>query len=162
MTGFDFFLAVLFVIGIAIEMKRGFGRAIFDVLALYSALVVGAYVAPTLAGGIPGIGPSGAAFAECQITTFVTVSAVFLILARFIATAVPLSMGMFDALGGFGAGVVCAVIFCHGIVAALATGDSQQAAALSGGLSQQLLTFSSYHQLVDGINFAMSNHLDNT
>jgi len=160
MTGFDLFLAALFVIAIAIETRRGFGRAIFDLLALYTGLLLNGYLTPIVARTIPGITASSSGYADCQIVTYVVIVVILLIIARFTAAALLWNLGMFDNLGGMAAGAVAATIFCHGLVAAMAVGGNHQVAELSGNFSQQLLTFSSYHQVMDGLNSAMSSHPD--
>jgi uncharacterized membrane protein required for colicin V production len=156
MTGFDYFLAALFVISIVIEMKRGFGPAIFDLLAFYSALLFTSVATPAIVRSFPTIGTSGEGYANCQITTFIILSILGLIIARFASGAIQINLGMFDNLGGMLAGGLCAMVFCHGLVIGLSVGGDQQVSTISGTFSQQMLTFSDYYQFLDGINSSLA------
>jgi uncharacterized membrane protein required for colicin V production len=162
MTILDIFLAILFVVAIVLGSLRGLGLAALDLLALYSALMLAGAVSPIVAHSVPTITSTPGGFANCELVTFVVIAGIFLLIAKFSYSALLWNAGMFERMGGAVAGAAAGIVFCHAVVAALAVGDSQQASALSGALSQQLLTFSSYHELFDGMKAVITPGANNS
>jgi uncharacterized membrane protein required for colicin V production len=162
MTGLDIFLVILFITVIALETIRGFWIAVFDSVALYSALLLSVIAAPSLSNSLFGSSVPGSGLADVQLAALVFFSVVFIVVAKLSYNALNWDIGMFDHLGGLVAGIVAAVVFGHAIVAGLASGNEQQSSITSGNLSQELLTFSTYHQVIDGIGSAIGTHSDNS
>jgi uncharacterized membrane protein required for colicin V production len=161
MTGLDIFLVFIVLAVVVIETFRGFGMAVLDLVGLYTALLLSALVAPMVARTLPGFGTTNAGMADCSIAVFLFISAIFLLISKFSHDTLLWHLGMFDRFGGLVAGVALGIVFCHGIVAGLAVGDAQQASAISGNLSQQMLTFSDYHDFILHVSDFTAQRPDN-
>jgi uncharacterized membrane protein required for colicin V production len=161
MTGLDLFFVFIVLAVVVIETIRGFGMAVLDLVGLYTSLLLTALVAPMVARSLPGFGNTNAGTADCSIAVFLFVAAIFLLISKFSHDTLLWHIGMFDRFGGFVAGVAVGIVICHGIVAGLAVGNAQQASAISGHLSQQMLTFSDYHDFIVHVSGFTAPRADN-
>jgi len=149
MTVLDIVLCFILAAAVIIETIRGFGAAVLDLLAVYSAFFLTTLLSPHFPQFFPGMHTTGTGIADCQIVSFLLLTIVLVTMSVFANESLRWNLGMLDRMGGIAAGFGFGLVFCHAIVAALSVGDTFQVSSLSGGISQQMLTFSSYHQLID-------------
>ena len=115
MNWLDITLGVLIVALAVVGLVRGFGKTVFDALALYAALWLASTLAPVLAAhlslhaGTPGVNQSWA-FGSL----FVGSSAGMLLgVSWYVFGMTQLNAGMFDKLLGMVAGVAAGMILAH-------------------------------------------------
>jgi uncharacterized membrane protein required for colicin V production len=155
-------LVVVIIVGAAVaETIRGFGRAIFDALALYGMLWVAATFAAPLCPflRISNQHNMNVAFAYCLLAGAGALIA--LGLARFAySTTIP-NAGMFDRLLGLVVGIGVGVMLAHGLVRGV-TLSSQAgvgpAVVSAGGVASEIFDFHSYHAIMDSLTGAVSYH----
>jgi uncharacterized membrane protein required for colicin V production len=162
MNWLDILVIIMIVAATALEAIRGFGRAIFDALAIYGVL----WLASTAAAPVAHIMPIGKdsginlAFGYCLVA--VLGSIVGLVIAHFCYAATLPHAGMFDTFFGLALGVGVGLMFCHCLVRGIAfsdpNGDGSGALVSTGVVSSEVYDFHSCHSIVDSITGAASYH----
>jgi Co/Zn/Cd efflux system component len=147
-------LIVLVVIGAVLwEVRRDFGHSLLDTVAVLLSLRAAMLIWPAAARAMP-LGVTDATNRGLWLLlSFLLCAGIGLFLARLAHQATRWSLDTFDPVFGFVFGITAAVIACHVIVKAIAImyadkhGLPQSVA--QSALGQELLTFRSYHHLVE-------------
>lgn len=161
MTWLDIVLGVLLVGVAVLEMGRGFGRAIFDALALYAALWLSGAAARALEAAT--FHPN-TAFSHCWTfgLLFLTFGALGLLVSRFVYHSTLVNAGMFEGLLGLGAGLAVGMILAHGLVrvAVLAdpAGQSGARVVAESFLGNEMLSFTTYHSVLATLSGVANTH----
>ncbi|HEX5324377.1 MAG TPA: CvpA family protein [Capsulimonadaceae bacterium] len=156
MSGFDIMLAVIILIAIGIEAFRGFGRAVFDGLGLYLALIIAHCTYLPLAGSVHFHNGAADNHAAAYAVIFVSSSIIMLCLSRFVYGTVLYNAGVFDQLFGVVAGIVIGVMVAHGITTSISltdpNGNGRVASYTDTALSNEVLNFTAYHHFMESIS----------
>lgn len=161
MTWLDIVLGILLVGVAALEMCRGFGRSVFDALALYGAL--------WLADAATHYVDAAAFHPNTPIShgltfglLFLTFGALALLVSRFVYHATLVHTGMFEGLLGALAGLAVGMILAHGLVRLVVLSDiaGQSGARLvsESFLGNEMLSFTTYHSMLTTLNDATNTH----
>ena len=161
MTWLDIVLGMLLVGVAVLEMCRGFGRSVFDALALYGALwlsdAAAHYVdAATFHPNTPI--SHGLTFG----LLFVTFGALGILTSRLVYHATLVNTGMFEGLFGIFAGLAVGMILAHGLVRVVVLSDpaGQSGARLvsESFLGNEMLSFTTYHSVLATLTDATNTH----
>lgn len=162
MNGFDIALAAIILIATGIEAFRGFGRAVFDALALYIALVISHCAYTPLASLVHFHSGAADNHAVAYAVCFGLSAVVMLLVARFVYGTMLYNAGVFDQLLGVVAGIVIGVMVAHGITTSIAltdpTGNGEVAAYTDTPLGDEVLNFTSYHHFMETISSSMDQN----
>jgi uncharacterized membrane protein required for colicin V production len=153
MTWVDFAIAVLLVGAVALEIKRGFGAALFDALAV----VISMRAAYLLVNPDTGVFkaywadvPAHAGFG--YLFAFIGFCVVTLFIAHLIYGTLLFSADVFDPLLGGIMGIVVGVTICHVLVSSLTMmelpGGGENAVKYSA-FAPELLNFTMYHNVLN-------------
>ena len=162
MNWLDIVLFVIIAAAAGIEMVRGFGRAVLDALALYGALWIAEAVASPIADHVH-FNPSHSVN-HCVILALLLLGlgALAIVLSRFVYEATLINAGMFEGLLGICAGVAVGMVAAHGLVRVLSLSDptgGMLAAVNNSGLGGEMLSFSTYHSVLDTLtNLTAGSH----
>jgi len=165
MSGFDIVLVFVILAAGVIEAIRGFGRAVFDCIGLYLALLGANLVYPPLAGSVHfHVGAADNQACAYGIALFVFGIAM-LFVSRFVYGTVLYSAGVFDQLLGVAAGLVLGLMIAHGVTRAISltdpSGQGRVASYTDTAFSDEILNFTSYHRLMADItNFGQDERSD--
>ncbi|MHB0912601.1 MAG: CvpA family protein [Armatimonadota bacterium] len=147
LTLIDFAILALLIISVVLEVKRGFGRAIFDLVALVGAVRLAYTLQKPLAASL-GV-QSGSGEAALYICTFVAIGGVLVFLGHLIYGMVQLSADFFDpALGGI-CGIFVGGILCHALVMTFAVAGGKASVLAHSSFGIEFLTFQNYHHIID-------------
>ncbi len=147
----DAVLAILIIGAVGLEYKRGFGRAIFDFVALLVAVRFVWVISPSVASAIQVAGDAPANEAIWFVTLFVLIGLVLLFLGKWTYEATLISLNPLDSVLGGGVGLAVAIIVGHTIVSALGVsasvnGAPPQALAESW-LGMEFYSFTTFHRI---------------
>ena len=148
-------LTVSVMLGVvAFEMRQEFGRALLDMALLLAAVYVSRSVSPWVAGAVH-LHPD-AALNQTVVTggLFVVLAALGIALSRFLHRCSRWTMDQFDPVFGLAFGLVAAVVVGHSLTHFVAGVSSVPGAGPPPFVSrsvvaQELVSFRSYHYLVD-------------
>jgi uncharacterized membrane protein required for colicin V production len=160
MNALDIILGTLILAIIALQTFRGFGRALFDALALYCTLLLATFVASSSAAMHISSSVAGTE-SFMFVVTFIVVGVLAIFLSRWVYGTVLLNLGMFEHLFGLVAGIACGLILAHAIVQGIAIGtqgSSDTDIIAASSIGQECLTFNSYHALVDTLYAETEGH----
>jgi uncharacterized membrane protein required for colicin V production len=153
LTWIDILLAVIILGWVIVEVRRDFGRALFDTLAALVSLRLALLVSPTLAPLFSFAGAENARHGWALAVLFVLFGALALLLARFVHESTQWSMDSFDPVFGCLFGVTAGVIMAHVTVKVLsliyANSHGVPTFLTDSGLGEELLTFKTYHRFAD-------------
>ena len=159
MNWLDITLGLLIAALAVVGLVRGFGKTVFDTLALYAALWLASTLAPLLAAhlslhaGEPGVNQSWA-FGSL----FILFGGLLLGVSWYVFGMTQLNAGMFDKLLGMAAGVAAGMILAHTVVTDLVTADPRREASAalvaSGTVGHEMYSFPTYHSVLDTITGA--------
>ena len=148
----DFIVVAVFALALAVEVKRGFGRAVFD----FAALLVAVRAAPMLAEALSRWirpAPTPANEAVLYAVSFAIIGGVLVFLGKLLYDATLVSAETFDPLLGGFCGIAMAIILCHVLMrtVALAAGPAESVPQVirDSAMGTEFLTFESYHRLVN-------------
>jgi len=155
MTWYDLVAFLLIVVIAWVESKRGFGRALFDMLGAIIVLKLGPLVSDALAGSIMVAGEKG----ENQAFWLVIIAVVFAVLvvlvSRLIYQSTLLSLDYMDPVlgGAFGLviGVIVVFFFLYSLQLAYGVSDEGKALAESF-VGQEVLSLRTLHTIVDALH----------
>ena len=159
MNWVDFAIFGLFVAVVMLEVKRGFGRALFDFAALLIALKAASLLGEPVSHTFQFTASTSTNLAVIYLGLFVILGALLAFLGKFLYDTTLISAEAFDALLGglFGLGI--AVILCHALVRTVALNagapDIPPAVVAQSAFGTEFLTFESYHRL---LNFLYNFH----
>lgn len=163
MNWIDIVLFIVIAAVAVLEMARGFGRAIFDALALYGALWVAEMLAAPLADHLQFNPHHSVNHCVILAVLLLALGALAIVLSRFVYEATLINTGMFEGLLGLCAGVAVGMIAAHGIVRVLSMSDPagvMLAIVHGSGLGSEMLSFSSYHSVLDTLTNLTAGHND--
>jgi uncharacterized membrane protein required for colicin V production len=154
----DVFLAVVIVGWVILEIRRDFGRSLFDTVAVLASMRMALLLYPGVAHWFAFAGSPEAARGTALGTLFVFFGAVMLVVSKFVHEATQWSMDSFDPIFGSLFGVTSGVIVAHMTIRILAmlysTHQGLPTFIADSGLGAELLYFKTYHQVADFlINF---------
>lgn len=156
MNGFDVVLSAIILIAVIIETFRGFGRAVFDALGIYIALVI-AHISYTPLSRMVRL-HDGAAdnHAAVYAVCFGVAALIMLCVSRFVYGAVHFDASSFDKLLGVVAGIALGIMVAHGITTSISltdpTGRGEVASYTDSSLGDEMLNFTSYHRFMTTIS----------
>lgn len=153
---FDIVLAGIILIVTGIEAFRGFGRAVFDCLGLYLALIIAHCAYLPLSSAVHFHNGAADNHAAAYTLIFALSGVVMLVVARWVYGTVLYNAGVFDQLLGVAAGITLGIMIAHGITTSIAltdpTGNGQVASYTDTPLSDEVLNFTSYHKFMTSIS----------
>ena len=148
----DLFVIAL-IIGVAfLESKRGFGRAVFDLVGALLSAKLAIYLAPKLAGALP-VGATEQAGEGFWLATLFVIFAVLTVLAsKVIYETTLLSLDVLDSVVGgvlgIASGITLAHVFLHTLSVVYANTDFGDALATTF-TAQEFLKFRAYNFVLD-------------
>lgn len=154
MTWVDLVAIILFIAGAVIESMRGFGRALFDAIALIIAAKASTMLYPGLADRIAMSDDPHANQAWCMAMLFVVIGAVAILIGKFIQDSLLLSLDAFDPILGAILGIPVAGAVMYALIAVLITGaggpDAEAAKVYAESwAAYHFYYFKSYHSMID-------------
>ena len=141
MNWLDVLIIVTLVVAVIVETLRGFGRAVFDALALFGVLWLASTAAAPFAKVLPlSSDPAVAkAFAYGVVAVVGTIGG--LTLSHFAYQNMLLNAGMFDHFLGLALGVGVGMMLSHGFVRSMAMSDpdgkSSASVVMAGSVSRR-------------------------
>jgi uncharacterized membrane protein required for colicin V production len=154
----DVLLAVVIVGWVILEVRRDFGRSLFDAVAVLGSMRMALLFYPSAAHWFAFAGSPAAGQGVALGVLFVLFGALALVGAKFLHEATQWTMDSFDPVFGCLFGVTSGVIVAHMTVRILAmlyaTPHGPPTFVADSGLGLELLYFKSYHHVADFlINF---------
>lgn len=147
MNWLDIGILAVFAATIAIEAKRGFGRALFDFAALLLVIWGISRIEPLWQSAGFSAGHQAAIYAG----SFVVIAGLLITIGRFAHQSTLISAYPFDKILGGLLGIGAAIILCYGIVhtVALTGGRNGLPPVLSCSvLGKEFATFDTYHRVL--------------
>ena len=148
----DASIAIFFAGAFVLEMKRGFGRAVFDLAALLLALRITWALGEALSGSARLAGNGHTNQAILYVTGFLIVGAALVVLGKLVYSTTLVSTDVFEPLLGGLCGLGIAIIASHVLVQTIALGvggDSAPVVIADSVLGTEFLRFDSYHQMLE-------------
>ena len=154
MTWVDLVAILLFIAGAVVESMRGFGRALFDAIALIIAAKASTMLYPGLAERIAISQDTHANQAWCLALLFVVIGTITILLAKLIQDSLLLSLDAFDPILGAILGIPAAGAVVYALMAILITGAGGPEAETAKTYVQSWAAyhfyyFKSYHSMID-------------
>ena len=151
MNWIDVILFTIMAGAVLLEMKRGFGRTIFDFAALLVTMRLVSMLLPGLSHSIKLAADPHINEARLYVLSFILIGGLLLSLGKLIYDTTLVSADTFDALLGgiFGFGV--GLMLCHALVKAIALTAGPNAipdVIANSAFGTEFLTFQSYHDLM--------------
>jgi len=149
----DILLGALIIGGVVLGARRGFGKVVFDFVALLIAIRIVPLIVPKLSKSIQLMGDAQANEAVWFAGLFVVVGMLLLFVGKIAYDSTLISLGTFDlALGGvLGLGLV--VIIGHAITKSLVIAASISGAPpeilLESKLGMEFYQFVIYHEVIE-------------
>lgn len=147
----DFTIIGIFVLFIAVEIKRGFGKAVFDFVALLVAVTALPMFSKTMSGFQFSADPASNDAAVLAVS-FLILGIILVVIGKLIADTLLFSLEPFDPFIGGLFGFGSAVIVCHVLIKAVAVSVGTEGIpdiVRSSSMAFELLTFETYHQIVE-------------
>jgi hypothetical protein len=155
LTWVDLLIVAVVAIVVLFEVRRDFGQALFDAVAVLISLRVALWIYPWAAHAIPLAASDRTNKGVWLLLSFVLCVGVGLVLARFAHEGTRWSLESFDPAFGLIFGVTAAVMISHVIVKSVvifyAAKHGMPKCIAESALGGELLTFKSYHALRDFI-----------
>jgi len=149
MTWVDIVVIALLVTVAIIEGKRGFGRALFDLIGVFIALRLSSVLVNPESGVLrPAVGSETISY----LITFGVLAAVFVVIGHFIYSTMLFSADAFDAAFGVAIGLLVGVIICHAFVYGIsirAGVNESNNVVLASSISGEFLEFTTYHKIMN-------------
>lgn len=158
----DVIVIIIIVAAIIIETIRGFGKSVFDALAIYGVLWAAAAIAPSFAHVFPIAKDPGVCLSFAYAFTFVLGAIISLILSHYAYNSILLHTGMFDQLLGLIVGIAVGVMISHAITRSVVfsdvSGEKAGEMVATGLISKEMYDFENYHNTIDTITGAATYH----
>lgn len=149
----DVLLAVVIVGWVTLEIRRDFGRSLFDAVAVLVSMRLALLCSGSAAHWFAFAGAPGAARGAALGTLFVFFSVAALIGAKFLHEATQWTMDSFDPVFGCLFGLTSGVIAAHVTIRVVAmlygTSHGPPTFVADSGLGLELLYFKTYHHVAD-------------
>ncbi|HPP74691.1 MAG TPA: CvpA family protein [Armatimonadota bacterium] len=149
----DIVLVILVVSVMALETKRGFGRAIFDFVGLLIAVRIVALIVPKVTESARFASDAPANEAIWYAILFVLVGGILLLLGKMAYDSTLISLDLFDPFLGGVLGCGVAVIIGHAIVRGLAISTSMASGVpdilANSTLGMEFYQFETYHEVIE-------------
>lgn len=156
MSAFDIVLAAIILTATGLEAFRGFGRAVFDCLGLYFALVIAHCAYVPLSSAVHFHSGAADNHAVAYGICFGVSAVIMLVVARFIYGTVLYNAGVFDQVLGVVAGIVIGIMIAHGITTGVSltdpTGNGEVASYTTTPLGNEMLNFTAYHHMMESLS----------
>ena len=154
MTWYDVVGILLVVVVAWLESKRGFGRAIFDLLGAIIALKLALFLAAPMGESVPLMGSAEANQAFWLAAVFGVLAVLIVVASKFVYETTLLSLDVLDpvvgGLLGLASGMAVAHIFLKTLL--VSYGDAEVAKVLVGSfVGQELLEFRTYHYVFNAL-----------
>lgn len=155
-TWLDILLLIILLVGAVWEFRRGFGRAIFDLVSILIAFFLAKTYYPLLGNCIK---VSSIHAANCAIAfqvMFIPILTILLILADLAYGNMLFSMDIFEKLFGGICGFAVGFMLAHALVFGIWIGSGMphedgKCIANSTGISQEFLTYKAYHNALGSL-----------
>jgi uncharacterized membrane protein required for colicin V production len=149
----DVLLAVVILAWVLLEVRRDFGRSLFDAVAVLVSMRMALLLYPSAVGAFSFAGSPHGSRGLALATLFVVFSAIALVLAKYLHSATQWTMDSFDPIFGCLFGVTSGVMMAHMMVRILAliytTKQGLPSFLADSGLGAELLYFKTYHEVAE-------------
>jgi hypothetical protein len=135
-----------------IEMKRGFGRAVFDLAALLLAIKIVWALHEPLSGAVHLVRDTCTNQAVLYALGFLITGGALVFLGRLVHSATLVSTDVFEPILGGLCGLAIAIIASHALVQTIALGvgvDTVPVVIADSVLGTEFLRFDTYHRVVE-------------
>ncbi|MCC6444734.1 MAG: CvpA family protein [Armatimonadetes bacterium] len=151
----DIVILCLFALIVALEARRGFGRALIDAIGFFGVLKITTLMYPALSRSISLSSDPNTNQAACFAILFVMGSAVVLYIGKLLYGYSLITLEVFDPILGFVLGLVIATIVSHLFVRFLLIALTSQHVGpdilARSALGEELLGFDSYHRVLNAL-----------
>jgi uncharacterized membrane protein required for colicin V production len=162
MSWLDVLAILILLAATVLQTMRGFGRAVFDTMAIYGVLWLASVSAEPVAHMVPIGSDKAVNLAFAYGLVGILGSIVGLVLSHFCYQATLPHAGMFEHFFGLMLGVAVGAMFCHmlmrGIAFADPNGDGSGELVTSGIVASEMYDFHTYHSIVDSITGLTADH----
>ena len=151
MNWIDFIIIVIMLGITVVEMKRGFGKAVFDFAALLVA-IRGAYMLQGPLSDVIKLTLRPATDKAILFAAlFIVIGGGLMYLGRLLYSTTLISAEFFEPLLGGICGIGMGIILSHALMRIIALGSGSDAPIVisTSALGKEFLTFDSYHRLVE-------------
>ncbi|HEY3298539.1 MAG TPA: CvpA family protein [Armatimonadota bacterium] len=151
-TWVDAAIVVLLLAVVILEIKRGFGQAVFDVLALVVTMRLSFILVNPVDGVIKVAAETPAHQGLVYLVVFIVTSIIALFIGHMIYNNMLFTADAFEAALGGVLGVVVGVILCHVLVTSLnmmGGADDATNVVKNSRIAPEFLEFTTYHRLMD-------------
>jgi len=148
----DFLIVLIFVFVPLAQLKRGFGKAVFDLAALLLAVYTSSTLLEPLAGAVKLAADPSINEAAVYATSFVVIGGVLMLVGKLLYERTLVSVDPFEPFFGGICGIAIAIILCHVGVRSLALGagpDAVPPVIANSAMGTEFLTFETYHRLLE-------------
>ena len=149
----DLALLVMIVSLVCLEFRRGFGKAIFDLVALVLALKVTSLFSASLAKQLAILTERQANEALVYFLSFTVIAVALWLLGRIVYESTLISLDTFDpplgAVLGFGIAVIVGHVIVKGLFLAGSVKGEPPAMLLGSTLGYEFLEFPTYYHVID-------------
>jgi len=148
-TWVDFAIVLLLVLAVLLEIKRGFGRAIFDLAAIFVAMRLAFMLssANSIKLSADAVTNQGILY----LVGFVVIGAILVFVGHIIYTFTPFTLPYFDLILGGVVGIFAGIILCHVLAASLQIMAGDVAGDIIGksALAPEFVDFTIYHKVLN-------------
>lgn len=152
MNAIDVVLVVIAIVTVAIETKRGFGKVVFDFIALLITVRMVALISPKVASVISFSADPLVSEAIWFGIFFVVVGGILIYIGKIIYESTLLSLDTFDPFLGGVLGIGVAIVIGHVIVKTLAISAGVDGAPpdvlVNSKLGMEFYNFTTYHKII--------------
>lgn len=149
----DFAIVGLFAAALILEVKRGFGRAVFDFAALLAAVKFTPTLADRLSHALQFTAKPSTNEAAIYLVLFFIIGGALVFLGKLVYDTTLISAETFDALLGGMFGIGIAIILCHAFARTIALSAGSlsvpPAVIIQSAFGTEFLNFESYHRLLE-------------
>ena len=153
MNAIDVVLVLLVIVMVTIETKRGFGKVMFDFVALVISVRAVSLIAPKVAGAVHFAKDAPANEAIWFGILFVVVGGILVYIGKLIYDSTLFTLDTFDPFLGGVLGFGVAIVIGHVIVRALAISSGVNGAPpdmlAQSRLGIEFYDFTTYHKVID-------------
>lgn len=155
LTWVDLVIVIVVAVVVLFEVRRDFGQALFDAVAVLMSLRVALWIYPFAARAIPLAASDRTNKGVWLLVSFALCLVAALLLARFAHEGTRWSLESFDPAFGFIFGVTAAIMISHVVVKSVviftAPKHGMPHCIAESALGGELLTFKTYHALKEFI-----------
>ena len=150
MNWLDLVIIAILLAVVLVEVSRGFSRALFDFIALLTAVHLSPPLGSSLAGALHFSPDVYANAGIMHAVSFVIVGGLLVFGGNFIYSMLQFSTDFFEPILGGILGVGIGIIICHALVSSVAvTGVHMMPVSIANSsFGSEFLTFDSYHRFM--------------